>query len=882
MMKAKRHVVKTCFAFFAALLLIGTLFPAASAESAEAAGCLNLTGSVADGQLDIYMNDTMELAFTVTPGGSYTTSVQRPPADISLVLDVSGSMDFSNEDGRLTPTRMDSLQDASKHLLDKLASVHLGDRVGIIKFSYDAEKVADLTTNYTYLKEKIDRLRANGSTNIDYGLTLAHEMLKKSENSKKIVILVTDGYANAYVTDSGKIRTNSLKTARQEAEYSALRLKGDGAVVYTVALGKAGASDVDHELLENIANSTNGVKYDASSTEDLESVFDSITRQIQQDGALSSIVISEPLPPGFILADGNPPEVSEENGKLLIRLADIAYPFDENPEQTITVKLKQSNFSGEYGFADATLSYLDACAVQQTGTIPVNVTVSVVGSVTDIYGNRYVGSGTGEVTRYRLGDMSKPQWRIKAVNSPVTSITFDDPENTIVRVGYQNGDVRVFDLKPSAPDVTVTDNHGAAIAATDAGWHQGPAAIAAENSHNRLPADTEYLNDDFTANYITGYQYRTKQADGTWGNWFVVSSLNNITESRQNLEIQAAALTDAISGDPNILFGGEAATRTVSLDGVKPEVPTVTASFLPVYKKYRYEVTNVDDAHSGVTTNASGEKTFTLSINGASSTKSASDNSFAATDADISAGNVTITVTDNVGNSLTKTVTEKPVDGTGPAIVFDPNAVANPATDPTLEVKAQENTSFVYAVHIYVDGVEVPITQKAPAQSVAYSFQLSQAIPDNAGLSDPKSPRYGWHQLRVQAENVAGEISEKSFAFKVNPGPYAELSVSDTGVSDEPVTVSLVNVRDIPVPAKKIGGVDKPAVKVTQMYYEIVPDSPLSDPEGHTFTKKLGAKQLKVSAAGTNYVYVMLVDEDGNKFVTEPAVVKIDYNQKKY
>lgn len=563
---------------FTVAMLILTGGP--SGASAALAECLDLSGSISLDKQSAVIGETVTFTYTLTPGGQLAATVQRPPADIVLVLDISGSMKEEMKKGS-RQTRLEALKAAAQTLVNRFRAMEAGDRIGIVTFNELGEEMLGLTSDFNRVQLIINGLRAEGSTNMGDGLDIARSMLDKSSAGRKAVIALTDGM-NTHYTGYINLFGLSIKSpvqdydkARKYAAEKAQALARDGVPVYAIALGQPGMNSIDHALLDEIAQKTGGRKYDAEDANKLADVFADITQVITMEGELNGIRILQPLPEdGFELAEGNPPGTELVDGTLVIPVPSIKYPYDASSIRKLEVKLIPTGIVKEYEFEDAVLTYRDGCGNTQETVIPNGYTLAVTGWV-DVWGNLYAGRNNGEVTRYRLGDPDKPQWTAREKTSRVTDISFLDSapgvdDDAIVVVTYEDGSSSTWDLRPTAPVAVLLDADGAEV--EPSGWHKGKASLILSGSGNRLPAGTVYHNGDFLGTeaggaYVAKYRYRIGGAwhDAEEGMPIVLDALG------PGIRIEAEALTAAISGDPGEPVAGETAEVIVNLDGSLPE-----------------------------------------------------------------------------------------------------------------------------------------------------------------------------------------------------------------------------------------------------------------------------------------------------------------------
>ncbi|WP_171628761.1 vWA domain-containing protein [Paenibacillus plantarum] len=535
-------------------------------------GCLAISGVGNVPVTSVERNQLVTINYTLDPSGTHTVMQTRDAVDIAFVADVSGSMDYHmNKNDSKTPIRLDILKSASTTLTNKFKTVNMGDRLGLIKFSSGASKVLDLTTDYAKVQTEINKLVADGSTNIDDGLAKAKTMLTASGTKPvKQIILLTDGKATVWTDENDGNKQKSGETsAANAARADADVLAGLGIKVYTIALATAGSDEIDLDLLQYIATKTGGTAYEASSASQLSAIFDNIAKTIEAPAQLKTVTLRQPIPAGFILAPGeNASNVRYEAAtrEVVVNVGDINFPFDQD-KIDLTIKLIPDTAAGDYPLQDAKVTYKDACNANRQFNINFGTQLSVSVRVVDKYGNVYIGNSQGELQRLRASDKQK-QWTINKKKVAISDIHFIDTEiHSIVRITYKDGTTDQFDLKPTAPGTyELVDGNGKPI--SENGWHKGPGNLRlVSGSSTQLPSTTVYANDDFQGAYLAGYEISVDN-----GNWQSQTTNGVVIPDGNSVNFKTRAFTNAISGSAAIPIAGAVATGNVSLDSTGPMI----------------------------------------------------------------------------------------------------------------------------------------------------------------------------------------------------------------------------------------------------------------------------------------------------------------------
>ncbi|MEG0730178.1 MAG: VWA domain-containing protein, partial [Cetobacterium sp.] len=185
--------------------------------------------------------------------------IKKNGIDIVISLDLSRSMlqqDFS-------PNRLEK----AKEILQQFINKRGNDRISLVVFGGDAYTKVPLTFDHSVVKDitskiSVNDITSNNRTAIGMGLGVALNRLKNSNSKSKVVILMTDGENN-----SGEM---SPLGATQMA-------KEMGIKVYTVGIG-ARENEIDENLLQTMADESNGRYFRARNQREFSEIFNEIDR----------------------------------------------------------------------------------------------------------------------------------------------------------------------------------------------------------------------------------------------------------------------------------------------------------------------------------------------------------------------------------------------------------------------------------------------------------------------------------------------------------------------------------------------------------------------------------------------------------------------------
>ncbi len=179
--------------------------------------------------------------------------------DFAIAIDSSSSMLIQD----LQPNRLDVAKNSAVNFLDTL---HSNNQISVVSFASVAFLESSLTKDLTESKDAIRGITAQetGGTSIGDAIISSVNSLLLSKNSK-VVILLTDGNSNAGVSVQDAIEYAKLKQI----------------TVHTIGLGTEQGGEyiegvnltLDEKTLKDIALSTNGKYFRATTPESLDKAY---------------------------------------------------------------------------------------------------------------------------------------------------------------------------------------------------------------------------------------------------------------------------------------------------------------------------------------------------------------------------------------------------------------------------------------------------------------------------------------------------------------------------------------------------------------------------------------------------------------------------------
>jgi Ca-activated chloride channel family protein len=202
------------------------------------------------------------------PQRSY--SVPVGDTAVMLVSDQSGSMAAND----VSPTRLDAAIRAANTLMNELPA---SAAVGAVTFSSAPNAAQAPSSNHSAARTIIDQQTADGGTDTGGALQLALQLLRGSspKHPPSAIVLLSDGAANE--------GPNPLSIAQQA--------RADHVPIYTVALGTPGGVlnggfgqqvpvPPDPQLMRQIAQTSGGRTFTASTSDELGSIYTALGRHL--------------------------------------------------------------------------------------------------------------------------------------------------------------------------------------------------------------------------------------------------------------------------------------------------------------------------------------------------------------------------------------------------------------------------------------------------------------------------------------------------------------------------------------------------------------------------------------------------------------------------
>ncbi|AZA77438.1 VWA domain-containing protein [Chryseobacterium sp. G0186] len=222
--------------------------------------------------------------FTVSQDRDDTKGV-----DIMLSIDVSLSMLAKD----LNPDRITALKDIAVQFVKKRPN----DRIGVVAYAAEAFTKVPVTSDHEVVIDEIKNLNSAGlepGTAIGAGLSVAVNHLIKSKAKSKVVILMTDGVSNIQNAVPPQLaaelaKNNNIKVYAIGIGTNGYALMPTSQDIFGDLIFTEAEVTIDENTLREIAETTGGKYFRATSNSSLEEVYNEINQLEKTDVKVSKL-----------------------------------------------------------------------------------------------------------------------------------------------------------------------------------------------------------------------------------------------------------------------------------------------------------------------------------------------------------------------------------------------------------------------------------------------------------------------------------------------------------------------------------------------------------------------------------------------------------------
>src|ERR1700722_475844 len=192
-------------------------------------------------------------------------SGEDAPLSVGLLFDESGSMDYK-------------LRTSQAAVAQFLKTMNADDEAFLVEFSDSARVSVGFTSHTEDIQNALKKSQPGGLTAMLDGINMALGEMKKAKNSRKAIVIVSDGGDN-----NSKYTTAQIESLVREAD---VQIYAMGVFETSLSFGLPAEQVSGPKLLSEIATQTGGRAFSAALTGDLPSVAARIAVELRNQYVL--------------------------------------------------------------------------------------------------------------------------------------------------------------------------------------------------------------------------------------------------------------------------------------------------------------------------------------------------------------------------------------------------------------------------------------------------------------------------------------------------------------------------------------------------------------------------------------------------------------------
>src|SRR6202162_4176523 len=192
-------------------------------------------------------------------------SGEDAPLSVGLVFDESGSMDYK-------------LRTSQAAVAQFLKTMNADDEAFLVEFSDTAKLSVEFTAKTGEIQDALKNAKPGGLTAMLDGINLALHEMKKAKNSRKAIVIVSDGGDN-----HSQYTASQIESLVREAD---VQIYAMGVFEPSLPIGLSAEEVSGPKLLSEISTQTGGRAFSAALTSDLPSVAARIAVELRNQYVL--------------------------------------------------------------------------------------------------------------------------------------------------------------------------------------------------------------------------------------------------------------------------------------------------------------------------------------------------------------------------------------------------------------------------------------------------------------------------------------------------------------------------------------------------------------------------------------------------------------------